>query len=151
MFAIDSLRGCELNSLLSPLAPFLFSPTISFRFFFFLILCFSFCLYIYCFKGRSVNRSPPPTRGFGTAACARTRTQQRLLSAWCVMSERGRQQGKAMDIHYLLVSFAIAGPQGVVLWGPPNKMSSSHYHPSPSKQFVHLYRETMDWDNCIFF
>lgn len=98
------------SCLLSP--PFLISPAISFHFNNFPL--FSPFLHFIVLKGRSVNRSPP-TRGFGTAACARTRTRQKHLSAWCVMSGRGHQRGKAMDIHYLWC-LCISGSQRGGLW-----------------------------------
>lgn len=107
MCATDSLVGYALNALsLAPLLPPLHLRVIW--------MCFS--RFIYSFKGRSVNRSPP-TRGFGTAACARTRTRQKLLSAWCVMSGRGRQRGKRMDIRQLSSFFALVLPRAIAcLW-----------------------------------
>jgi len=92
-----------------------------------LILLFVFTFIV--FKGRSVNRSPPPTRGFGTAACVRTRTRQRLLSAWCVMSGRGHQQGKATDLRCFLMCLAFAGPIEEV---PGDRGAAPHSKVAPS-------------------
>lgn len=101
----------------SCLLSILSSPIFSFRFFLLFFSSFFFSSKFIVLKGRSVNRSPPPTRGSGTAACARTRTRQRLLSAWCVMSGRGHQQGK--DGYTLpLVCFTLVGPRwGCEGWG----------------------------------
>lgn len=115
MFAIDSLRGWVVPEL--TLVSSRSFPLPSFLFVFFSSFFPPFFSKFIVLKGRSVNRSPPPTRGSGTAACARTRTRQRLLSAWCVMSGRGHQQGK--DGYTLpLVCFTLVGPRwGCEGWG----------------------------------